>query len=466
VFFGYQYLFYKEKKEWGSASRLYSDVYDLNALVGKIGIVNFSLEDTSKYILRSNLVTEKDKLFLESWAQSRQRQKSDKKYFGSQKAKNIIIIQVESLEGAVINQKINGQEITPNLNKLAGEGLYFDNYYAPVGPGNTADTEFSTMNSLYPLPNDVAFVNYAKNKYNALPKLLKKNGFETVCFHGDVPTFWNRSNIYPGLGYDEMFGLSDFTATRKVGKGPSSLGDEDLFSQTLPKLKELKQPFFSTVITMSSHTPFILPQDLQTLQFPGDSALNATQKNYLQSIHYTDKAIGQFIEGLKKEGIYKNSLIFVLGDHSSFTNISSVLEQNGIISPQMEKNRVPMMLLNANLQGTNNIPASHLDIYPTITNLLGIEAPKTVLGQDLLNTKTPVASRFGLVSGGIASVLTKDLFYESSPDGAFQNGECRSMPDKKLLPIQNCKTIYDEQFNTIKASNIVIRGDLLDLLAK
>lgn len=472
VFFGYKYLLYTEKKEWGSTSRLYTDVYDLKALVGKMGITNFFLEDTFKYILRSKLVTEADKDFLEKWAKNKVVESNSAKnfigkYFGAEKGKNIIIIQVESLENSIINQKIAGQEITPNLNKLAGDGLYFDNFYAQVGPGNTADTEFSTMNSLYPLANDVVFINYAKNQYKALPQLLVNNGYKTYSLHGDVPTFWNRSNIYPQLGYQKTFDLSDYIVTRSVGKGPSDLGDEDLFSQSLPKLEKLKQPFMATIITMSSHTPFILPEDLQTLQIPVDTNLDKTQQQYLESMHYTDKAIGEFIDGLKKDGLYANSLILIWGDHGSFTNISQALGQNNIL-PELNNNQVPFIILNSNidLKGTIHTPGSQLDIYPTITNLLGISSPKTILGQDLLNTKNPIETHFKLVSGGIDAILTENLLYQASEDGIFENGYCKSLPDKNLLLINDCKNVYNEQVNKIRASNIIIKGNLLSVIAK
>ena len=471
VFFGYRYLLYTEKKEWGSTSRLYTDVYDLKSLVGKMGIVNFFLEDSFKYILRSSLVADKDKSFLQNWAKSRTMPETSKTYFGAEKGKNLIIIQVESLENSVINQTINGQEITPNLNQLAKDGLYFNNYYTQVGPGNTADAEFSTMNSLYPLPNDVAFIDYAKNNYRALPQLLVSNGYKTYSFHGDVPTFWNRSNIYPQLGYQKAIDLNDFTVTRPVGKGPSDLGDEDLFSQSLQKLENFNDPkgtpFMATLITMSSHTPFILPDDLQTLQIPSNTNLDKTQQQYLESIHYTDKAIGEFIQGLKKDGLYDNSSIFIWGDHGSFTNISQALGQSSVL-PALSNSHVPMILLasETNLKGTTNIPSSHLDIYPTITNLLGITAPKSILGQDLLNTKTPVETHFELVSGGIDAILTKDLAYQANDEGVFMQGLCEALPSKKTLPITDCQNLYNEQLNTLKASNIIVRGNLLSAIAK
>ena len=229
--------------------------------------------------LRTILFQTMTKIFYSNWEEKRADQpiaaKEAPKYFGAEKGKNIIIIQVESLETAVINKTINGQEITPNLNQLTKDGLYFDNYYTQIGPGNTADAEFSTMDSLYPLPDDVVFIDYAKNQYKALPQLLVKNGYDTCSMHGDVPTFWNRSNIYPELGYQKQFDLDDYIVTRPVGEGPSDLGDEDLFSQSLPRLEKMKQPFMATLITMSLHTPFILPADLQTMNIAAANKSNS-----------------------------------------------------------------------------------------------------------------------------------------------------------------------------------------------
>ena len=494
VFFGYKYLLYTEKKEWGNTSRLYTDVYDLKSVVGKMGIMNFFVEDTFKYILSHNSVSSSDRIFLAAFAENRITPQAEGKYFGVEKGKNVIIIQVESLENAIINKTINGQEITPNLNRLAKEGLYFDNYYTQIGPGNTADAEFSTMDSLYPLADNVVFVDYAKNTYKALPQLLADNGYKTCSMHGDAPTFWNRSNIYPQLGYQKTYGLSDYVPTDPVGQGPSDLGDEDFFSQSLPLMENFKQPFMATLITMSLHTPFILPKNLQTLDISSQTNLTQTQWEYMQAAHYTDKAIGEFIDGLKKNGLYDKSLILIWGDHGSFQNIYSALSRENLKSDaqtaqlyknlnvgtisegdwneevlsELQNSQVPMIILapGENSKGTDNIPASHLDIYPTIANLLGIVPPKTILGQDLLNTKTPVETHFKFISGGIDAILTNKLSYRADADGIFEHGLCQSLPDEKTLPIINCQSLYNEQSDNLKASNITIKGNLLPLVAK
>ena len=243
----------------------------------------------------------------------------------------MIFIQVESLDNSVIGQKIGDEEITPNLNKLSGEGMYFFNYYSPIGPGTTADAEFMTMNSLYSLPDAVAFIQYPYDAYDALPDLLKQNGYGTYSMHGDLPGFWNRVNIYPQLGYEKLFSRDDYTIPRKIGN--YDLGDKDFFTQSLPKLKALPQPFMATLITLTSHTPFIIPDDLQTLNMPPPTNLNRLQWEYLQSIHYTDAAIGDFIGELKTAGLYDNSVIFIWGDHGSSTGIAKALGVNNSVFP-------------------------------------------------------------------------------------------------------------------------------------
>ena len=464
---GYWFVLRLEKKEWGSTSRLYTDVYDLNTLVGKLGIINFTFEDGLKYLLRSNKVTASDVDFLKQWSQGRINSTSTERYFGLAKNRNVIIIQIESMENAVINQQTNGQEITPNLNQLAKEGLYFDNFYAQVGPGNTADAEFAITNSLYPLPDDVAFVNYAHNDYDALPKLLNNNNYHTYALHGDVPTFWNRSSIYPGLGYQKMFSKNDYQESRVVGVGFAGLGDEDFFSQSLPRLEKLVQPFLATLITLSSHTPFELPKDLQTLTLPNPTNLNWLQQQYLESVHYTDKALGEFIYQLKQTNLYDNSIIIIYGDHQSYTDISDAIGYNKNIFPGLSNDgRVPLIILapGTDLQGTTSTPASQIDLYPTIANLLGIVPPKSILGQDIFNTKTPVAVRRNVITGTINIILASNLAYKYSESGIYENGQCFELPSRKPLPIDNCRELYNQQQNTLRASDIVVRGNLLGLL--
>jgi lipoteichoic acid synthase len=465
VFGGYTTLLAAEKREWGNDSRLYSQMYDLNGVVGKMGVVNYFLEDAVKRALASGKVTAADKAFVKEWAAARPAPAAAGKYFGAAKGRNLIFIQVESLENAVVNAKIGGAEITPNLNALAKDGLYFSDYYAQVGMGNTADAEFSTLNSLYPLPDSVAFVSDAQNKYSALPKFLDANGYRTFVFHGDAPTFWNRANIYPNLGYQTLFMEDAYTSARKIGI--TGLGDEDFFKQTVPKIEALPQPFMATLITLSSHTPFILPNDLRTLAIPSASGLNDTQTQYLQSLHYADAALGEFIDRLKQSDIYGDSVIVIFGDHGSHTGISNALgtETDGI--GDLNGNRVPLIILapGTGLAGEKTTPGSHIDVYPTVADLLGLAPPRSVLGQDLLKTASPVVVDRKSGTGGISAILGGKVDYAASADGDFANGSCLTADTRQPVPLKECQALYDEQSATLRVSDAVVRGNLIDDLA-
>lgn len=462
IFSGYGYLLLREYMESGTIAYVfqYTRLFDVNSLVSKVGIANFSLGDAFTSGLRPDEVTAADKNFIESYTEQLSTTTPGIN-FGLLKGRNVILIQVESLENAVIEQKIANQEITPNLNKLANEGLYFSNYYAPIGPGTTADTEFMTLNSLYSLPGQVAFIKYAYNNYHALPSRLKENGYHTYSFHGDVSSFWNRANIYPQLGYEKWFGRKDYIIPRNLGA--YDLGDKDFFEQTIPKLQALPQPFMATLITLSSHIPFELPSDLETLTIPTTTTLNWWQQQYLQSIHYTDRAIGNFINQLKTVGLYDNSLILIFGDHGTFTSISSALGVNNSVFLDLQPTQVPMIILAPGtlLQGKKTTPASHLDIYPTVTNLLGITSPTNIFGHDMIAGKNNVAVSRNLVSGTVNSFIANTLAYHAAADGIYEHGTCLEMPNKKKLPTEACRLFYDQQKKAVKASDLMVKGNLI-----
>lgn len=462
VIFGNGYLFLRESMEGGFTYIYeYKRLYNTNRLVSKVGILNFSIGNLVSFGLQTDTATAADINFATRWLEEHQRTSTPGKKFGVARGRNLIIIQVESLENAVVGEKINGQEITPHLNKLASEGLYFPNYYAPIGPGSTADAEFSTLNSLYPLMDKVAFLQYAKNEYTALPELLTNNGYHTFALHGDVPSFWNRANMYPKLGYEKWFGKKEYTIPRAIGI--YDLGDEDFFSQSIPKLQTFPQPFMATLITLTSHAPFQLPADLQKLTIPPTSTLSQLHRDYVQSVHYTDAAIGTFIAQLKTANLYDNSLIVIFGDHGSFTKIGSGLGKNQTAFGELQNSQVPLIILapGAKLNGVNQMPASHLDFYPTIAHLLGMTLPSTIFGQDILATKTPLVIHRNLISGTIKNILTDKLAYQAALDGIFAHGICLQLPGKKELPADACWSLYDKKEDLVKVSDLIIKGNLI-----
>lgn len=468
IFGGYGTLLAAEKRVNGDDTQLYQKMYDLNGVVGKMGVVNYFLEDAAKRVLKTGEVTPEDAAFVAQWSADRPAiatSTAPGSLFGLARGRNLIFIQVESLENADINSKLGGEEITPHLNALAHEGLYFSNYYTQVGMGNTADAEFSTLNSLYPLPDSVAFVDHAQNRYAALPQLLVDHGYSTNIFHGDVPTFWNRANIYPNLGYQTWYMKSSYTISTPIGI--TGVGDQDMFEQALPRVEHLSQPFMATLITLSSHTPFLLPDNLRTLSIPSNSGLTDTQAQYLESIHYTDAQIGWFIDQLKKTDLYNHSLIVIFGDHGSYTGISQALGVEQADVAEMNVGQVPLILLapGTNLTGERTTPGSHIDVYPTVAHVLGIEPPRSVLGTDLLDaSSTPVVVSRKSGTGGISAIVTQKSLYIASGDGEFAHGSCLDAATRLSVALEECRALYDRQTDLLRASDTVVRGNLLETL--
>lgn len=459
---GYGYLIRAELREYGDLTRLYSRMYDLEAAVGKMGVLNYVFEDAIKRTFFAERVTAADRAFVTEWRAARLAPVAGHEAFGLAKGRNLIFIQVESLENAVIGARVGEKVVTPNLNALAREGLYFSRYYAPVGMGNTADAEFTVLNSLYYLPDSVAFVDRAHNQYAALPKLLADAGYGTAVLHGDYPAFWNRSSIYPGLGYKTWFMEDAFKPTHQIGI--TGLGDADFFDQAVPMLKGLPQPFLATLITLSSHTPFIVPEEVRPINLAHTEWLNDEQERYLESVSYTDAAIGRFIDKLKADGMYDNAIIVIVGDHGSRTDIAAALKSVGDDTAATANARVPLIILAPGLElaGERTEPGSHLDLYPTLANLLGLKTPASALGQDLLLTKTPVAViRRPNGAVGMAAVVGGELTYTTSNDGVFEHGSCLMTESRESVTVERCRPLYDEQTAVLKVSDTVIRGNLV-----
>ncbi len=149
---------------------------------------------------------------------------------GLLKEKNIIAIQVESLENFVINDSMYGQEITPNINKLLKNSLYFNYIYEQVNDGNSSDAELMFNTSIYPLNTGSAFLRFGDNRYNSMPNVLKEYGYTSMAIHGDYKEFWNRDIVYKALGFDDYISEEEFHYKGIEGMG---IKDEDLFSETL-----------------------------------------------------------------------------------------------------------------------------------------------------------------------------------------------------------------------------------------
>ena len=221
-------------------------------------------------------------------------------YFGIAENKNVIVLQLESVQNFVVNRKINGKEITPNLNKFLKENITINNMHA-TSYTTTADSEHSVITSLYPLENGEAFAKYYGNTYDSIFEIFRDKGYYTMYAHGNYSYFWNRENVTNKMPIDKKTFLDDFKDTSELIR--TYLSDELLYKQTVElfeeAINEQKKPILYDIVAASSHKPFELAGIIDKYKKVnidiGD--LEGTEfGNYLEAVNYADYAFGIFID--------------------------------------------------------------------------------------------------------------------------------------------------------------------------
>lgn len=340
--------------------------------------------------------------------------------FGLAEGRHLFMIQVESLQNFTIGRTLDGQEITPNLNGLITESAYFSNVFQQIGAGTTSDAEWIANTGLY-AEGMVPTVNSLNGKEAvSLSRILRDEGYGSATYHADDLGFWNRNVLYPVLGYEEVYSSEEIPDTEEVGYGPS---DEVLFDFVLEKLPgQLKknERFYSNIVTLTSHTPFVLPEEMNYLDLP-DAYIDTYTGNYLQSIRYADEQIGNFISDLKKSGLYDESLIVVFGDHSGLhgspvTEEDELLLEEFIGHPYTMKDRftIPLVMAGGNLFEGHQMTrlGGQVDIMPTILALLGVDAVTPLIGHNLFEYKKNLLGMRYYMPGG--SFIQSEQLYKAA----------------------------------------------------
>jgi phosphoglycerol transferase MdoB-like AlkP superfamily enzyme len=391
-------------------------------------------------------------------------QNPGKQYNGIGAGKNLVLIQVEALQNFVINAQYNNQVITPNLNAfLRNDTIYFDRYYSNIGKGNTADAEFSTLNSLYPVIDRECYTLYTDNTYDGLPWLLRDKGYRAFAIHGYKGEFWNRETAYPGQGFEDFYSMEDLDASDIMGLG---ISDKSMFKQAVDIFKTQKQPFFSFIITLSSHHPFLIDPADATLRLKEED-VDSKFGAYLQTIHYMDEAFGQFISELKASGLYDNTVIALYGDHHGLNvgmdnNAEIMTSYLGKPYDYDEMLRVPMMIHvpGSGVTKTISTTGGQIDFLPTIANIMGIDIKQPyVLGQDLVNATDGFVAFTAYLFGG--SFVHNNVMFEISREGVFEGSRAWDITNSQPYDASKFEADYNRAITLKQTSKEILDQNLI-----
>lgn len=409
---------------------LLTRTFDHKYLVKYLGPFNFTVYDGVKTIENNQqkaLASEDDLTKVLNYTKQK-RTEPNPEYYGAAKKKNIIKIHLESFQTFLINKKVNGKEVTPFLNKLSSgkeDYTYFPNFFHQTGQGKTSDAELTMDNSIYGLPQGSAYSLKGDNTYESLPAILdQKQGYNSNVMHGDYKTFWNRDQIYKHFGIDKFYDATyyDMSDDNVVNLG---LKDKVFFKDSADYQAKMKKPFYSHLITLTNHYPFTLDEKDASIDKPntGDSTVDG----YIQTAHYLDQALEEYVTDLKKKGLYDDSVIMIYGDHYGISeNHNNAMEKllGEKITPAKftDLNRTGFWIkIPGKSGGINKEYAGQMDVMPTILHLVGIDTKNYIMfGTDLFSKQ-----HNDVVPFRNGDFITKDYKYV--------NGKVYSNKDNELL---------------------------------
>ena len=384
-------------------------------------------------------------------------------FAGIAKDKNIIITQLESLQEFVLHKEINGKPITPNLNKFLSENIEISNMHMQ-SYSTTADSEHSAITSIYPMENGMSFSRYYTNTYDDIFKLYNEAGYDTSYMHGNDAYFWNRGNVYSRLGVNNIALKDKFQETEYIN---GFLSDEIVYNQAIEKLTNLGEPFLSFIVAASSHTPYELEglQDRSKISIDVGKYKGTYFGNYLEAVNYADYAFGIFMEGLKKAGLYDDTMIILFGDHNGLNMyneemiefLKATTSNINDIEIRLNYTRV---IAGLKIPGIKNIKiektTSKLDIKPTLTYLSGIEDGFS-LGTNIFTSKEFVALNNGRIIGN--SYYYDENWYEIKT-GKKIDLEFLKTSEPEIKEVLD--RYYEEMQTELNISNSVSINNLLE----
>lgn len=282
---------------------------------------------------------------------------------------NLVIVLQESM-GATFVGALGGVGVTPELDKLADEGGWFERLYA-TGTRSVRGIE-AVMAGFPPTPaQSVVKLSNSQQGFTTLASVLKKAGYHTQFIYGGEAHFDNMAGFFTGNGVDEIVDVNTIEAPVFIGSWGAS--DEDVFNtahQQLTRLHQTGRPFFSLIFTSSNHEPFEFPDGRIELHEQPKSVVN-------NAVKYADWAMGEFFATAKQSEYWQDTLFLIVADHDNRVYGDNLIP--------VEKFQIPGLVLGATVQPKRiSQLASQIDLAPTLLSMLGVSSCHTMVGRDFV----------------------------------------------------------------------------------
>ncbi|MBM3617331.1 MAG: sulfatase [Alphaproteobacteria bacterium] len=288
---------------------------------------------------------------------------------GAEKDYNVVLITVESLSANYMAAFGNKQGLTPNLDKLADESLFFTNLYA-TGTRTVYGLSAITL-SIPPIPGNSIVRRPENEKLFSLASVLDSKGYDSKFIYGGYGYFDNMNYFFGNNGYKVVDRTNIPTDDTQFGN-VWGIADEYLFTQVLKENDDAYKtgkPLFDMVMTTSNHRPFTYPEG--RIDIPSG-------KGRFGGVKYTDYAIGKFLAEAKTKPWFDHTIFVIVADHTAGSAGKTELNPEGY--------HIPMLVYAPGIIAPQKVEklVSQIDVAPTILGLLNMSYESRFYGQDAL----------------------------------------------------------------------------------
>ena len=305
---------------------------------------------------------------------------------------NVVLIILESYTAELVGVLGGEKGVTPNTDRLAGEGILFEEIYAAAGR-----TDKGVLASISAFPaqaiRSVMKLGSKQEKLPGIAQEFEKNSYSTSFYYGGESEFFNMKSYVLSHGYQKLVDQHSFQ--RKDMNSKWGAYDDKVFTKQLADMDNSKQPFFSTILTLTNHEPFEIPVERK---YKGENV----NDQFRSTMFYTDSCLGAYLNDAKKKSWYKNTLFVIIADHGHRL-------PNDLTEFEARKYRIPLIfygdVIKPEFKGLKiSKTGSQTDLVATLLNQVKIDASRYTWSKDLLNPSTPGFAFFNWDNGfGFAS---------------------------------------------------------------
>ena len=323
---------------------------------------------------------------------------------GPEKRLNVVLISVESLSADFMAAFGNERGLTPRLDALARQSMFFTSLYA-TGTRTVRGLEALTL-SLPPTPGHSVVKRPNSDNLFSLGRVFAEKGYEPIYLYGGYSYFDNMRDFFSGNGYT-VIDRSSLASAEIHAENIWGVADEDLFTLSLRELDKRAaqgRPFFAHIMTTSNHRPYTYPAG--RIDIASGSGRDGAVK-------YTDWAIGDFIDRARAKAWFDRTLFVIVADHCA--------SSRGKTDLPIDRFHIPLFIYapaQVQAQRVEQV-ASQIDVAPTVLALLGFSYQSRFFGQDILSDGR-INPRALLANYQTVGYLQDGVLVELRPKGEYR----------------------------------------------